>query len=408
MNRFMRKHSLRLYLSQRKRGQGFTLVELLVGMSITAIVAGLAMQALFQVQNSFTKDQKKVESGQKMSSVLEIIGREIRQAGELIVEPSFPTIKVRPLNGGGVSVIVYRAIVEPISICQDIAPSSSITALPFAINTNVVSSCKVDASSITGTNKFPLKEKTNWIDNRGTGTLLGMLYRGANRKTQPFIYNSEVSTSGASSMNLSIGTVGFVIPIVASDLAATPPIIGDDGKVSIGDTAYLVVKKEYFVCKTFSATTPRVELTTELKVRTNSLVESSPSSDPNDLSNAACDAPIAATDPTATLDTVATNIDRLDITMTTRAVATAAAPDPSPDPSPSLNASFPTVATSAIPAREWQNIQGVKIVIKAKDPLANGVNGRNNSVLSDSDRAKIEASFTAEGSFYPRNALSSK
>jgi prepilin-type N-terminal cleavage/methylation domain-containing protein len=383
-NNFMKRNSQKQNLSPSNKSQGFTLMELLVGMSVTTIVAGLVLQSLVQVQTTFTKDQKKVENGQKMSSVLEIIGREIRQAGELIVEPNFPTIKITPLSSGGASIIIYRAISEPISICQEIAGGTSVTELPFAIDTTVVSSCKVPSSSITSPSVFPTKEQ-DWVTQRGAGSLLGVLYRSTTRKTKQFVYDREVSTTGTNSMSLSIGTVAFSIPVVTGANA-------DDGKIMVGDTAYLVTKKEYLVCPSTSTDHPN-----ELIVRTNSLVESN-------ATTSACSNPVAASDPIATVDTIATNIDRLNITTTTRPTVTAANPTPSPDLSPSLNGSFPI----ASPARNWQNIQGIKIVVKAKDPLGDGITGRNTSVLSTAAREKVEESFTAEGSFYPRNALSSK
>lgn len=63
------------FLYRCNQVEGTTLLELMVGMAITTVVIGLAMQALVRTQSSFSTDQKKVENGQKMLSVLEIVGR---------------------------------------------------------------------------------------------------------------------------------------------------------------------------------------------------------------------------------------------------------------------------------------------------------------------------------------------
>jgi type II secretory pathway pseudopilin PulG len=374
---------------RRDQTQGTTIVELLVGMTITTIVAGLAMQALVKTQSSFSEDQKRVETGQKMSSVLEIVGREIKQAGELIIESNFPIIQVKSLNAGagkGASIIIYRALSEPVSMCQDYAAGTPITSFLFATDKNAPTTgvdnnltkpyCTVDPGvspnqAIQGTDTFPAKQQIGWVNQRNIAIsqkAFGAIYYVTGRTIQPFVYTSESApayTTGGS-LNLRVGIDSF-----------TP-----SQKVNTGDSAYLVEKKEYVVCGT------------DLKVRTNSIVESNTSA-----VNPACAAPNVSTDPTATLETVATNIEKMDISMTTREVATIAAPTPSPEVK-SVNATFPIVdTTTPSNSRGWQNIQAININIRSIDPL-----NRNFALLSPSEQARI----STEGTFYPRNVLSSK
>jgi prepilin-type N-terminal cleavage/methylation domain-containing protein len=384
MNKINRKNSFH----KCNQEQGFTLIELLVGMVLTTIVAGLAMQALVKTQSSFSEDQKKVENSQKMSSVLEVVGREIKQAGELIVESNFPIIQVKSLNTGadkGASIIIYRALSEPISICQEYAAGTARTSFFFATDKKVPTAgidnnetkqyCTVDPGvapnlAISGTDTLPSKQQQGWVNQRNLTSnqkALGMLYSIADGTIQSFVYTGEsapVFTAGGS-LNLKIDIDSF-----------TP-----SKKINIGDTAYLVEKKEYLVCGT------------DLKVRTNSIVESD-----NSLANPACNNPNSS-DPMAKLETVATNIKKMDVKMTTRLLATLAAPMPSPEIK-SANAIFPIVDTTT-PSnnRGWQNIQGININIISIDPF-----NRDFASLSDKEKAKI----SAEGSFYPRNVLSSK
>ena len=367
--------------------EGTTLIELLVGMSITTIVTGLAMQALVRTQSSFKIDQAKVENGQKMSSVLEIVGREIKQAGELIVESDFPIIQVKSLNTGdkkGSSIIIYRALSEPVSVCQDYVTNTAILSFFFATDKKVPANnnnenkkyCTVEpgvapTQAIQGSNILPGKQQNGWVNNRiitNNQKAFGILYSIPDRRIQSFVYNGESAPpyTADGSLNLEIKIDSF-----------TP-----SQKISTGDTAYLVEKKEYVVCGT------------ELKVRTNSIVESN-----DDAANPACVAPDNTTDPIATLETVATNISNMNITMITREVATVAAPTPGKEVN-LPNVAFPIVdITTPGNNRGWQNIQSININILSIDPL-----NRNIALLSDDDKAKI----SSEGNFYPRNVLSSK
>jgi prepilin-type N-terminal cleavage/methylation domain-containing protein len=381
MSSYMNKHKLNSF--QNYRVQGFTLLELLTGMTITTVVAGLALQALVRTQGSFTEDQKKIESGQKMSSVLEIIGREVRQAGELIVEPNYPTVVVKPRGARGASIILYRAVSEPVFICKDYPAAAAIDGFLFAIDNKVATpdpSCNKPPSDIASfADVFPPNQQTGWVETRNLSTtrvaanpvVLGTIYDVATQSVQPFVYNGESSpayTAGGS-LNLKIGTVSFAPP----------------APINIGNTAYIVIKKEYLVCSN------------ELRVRTNSKVEATAGGGDADP---ACTAPNATTDPTATLDTVATNIEKLDITMVTRLVPTNAVPNP-PAETQALNAAFPIMIVTS--PRGWHNIQGVTIQVKGIDPL-----GRNLASLPALERQRIEQSFSSQGNFYPRNALSAK
>jgi prepilin-type N-terminal cleavage/methylation domain-containing protein len=373
MNRPMKIHNHRRNLLTLPKNKGFSLIELVVTMAITSIVIALISQSLLQIQNSFSKDQKRVSANQKMSSVLEIIGREIRQAGELITDTDFPTVQVIPLSTDAnppVSLIVYRAISNPISMCTTHADNAVVNRLFFAVDTAVNLTCQVLPASVAAGNTFPVEQQAGWINQRTAagGSALGMIANnpvlpvGSPRVFRPFIYNSELSTPGINSLNLSIE----ISPITTT------------GTINIANSAYLVVKKEYLICQS------------DLIVRINSNVEST-------LNNPACDDPNPTSDPTGRKVTVATNIASMNINMITRTRPTSDVPNPVTDdlngsddgPGNGNNIAFPMTA----PIRNWQSIQGVVVNIVSANP------GTGNNAPD---------SFSSQGTFYPRNALSTR
>jgi prepilin-type N-terminal cleavage/methylation domain-containing protein len=372
MNKLIKMYNHKYKLLATKNNKGFSLIELIVTMAISSMVIALVSQLLLQTQNSFSKDQKRVSTNQKMSSVLEIIGREIRQAGELITDPDFPTIKVTPLSTGSnppVSLIVYRAISNPISMCTAHANNTTVNRLFFAIDTVTNPTCRVLPASVAAGDTFPTEQQDGWISQRTAagGRIFGMVANnplpvGSPRVFRPFLYDNELSAPGANSLNLSIG----ISPIVTT------------GTINIADSAYLVVKKEYLICES------------DLVVRINSSVEST-------LNNPACADPNPTSDPTGRKVTVATNITNMNINMITRLRPTPNTPDPVSDdlngitdgPGNGNNLEFPMTN----PIRNWQSIQGVVVNIISADP---GV------VNNPSDR------FSSQGTFYPRNALSTR
>jgi prepilin-type N-terminal cleavage/methylation domain-containing protein len=374
------------------QSKGFTLIELLLGVAVTSIVSVISTQIIISISKSFNEDQQTGINNQKMTSVLEIIGREVRQAGESVLESSFPTVQVRKRGNRGASIILYRALSEPVTVCQGSAAGTAVSNLifatdrsaPLAINT-AKPFCTVEAADV-GTEIFPPDRKEGWIDQRlrsplsigGGAALFGAVYSISGRSIQTFVYTSETKTPSATggSLVLRVGTTPFT---------AVSPIMVDD-------IAYLLEKKEYLVCAN-----------NELKVRTNSLVESASFTGTATASDPACADAVASNDPTGSVDVVATNIDKLDITMITRPTSTALIPNPTSTRQP-INNNFPI---ASLPDLNWKNIEGVQVNILAIDPLGSqGSNplGRSSSSLTQAD---IEA-FSAEGIFYPRNALSSK
>jgi type II secretory pathway pseudopilin PulG len=365
-------------LSQARTLSGFNLIELIVTMGITTTVIALASQALVQTQNNFSKDQRKVSASQKMSSVLEIVGREIRQAGEFITDTDFPTIQVIPLDASpnpNVSLVVYRAVSSSIPMCN-----TTTTRLSFAISNSLNTICQVPTTDIVAPSIFPAEQQTGWIGQRVASGGIGLgvvpqnpLPAGTPRVFKPFVYRSEYSVTGSSSrMDLGINI---------DAISTTAPT----GPIAVGSNAYLVIKKEYLICQS------------QLIVRTNSQVQSS-------FGSPACAAPNATLDPTGTMATVATDIAKLNVNMITRIRPTTAVADPPEDnfnigpgdtdgAANGNNTAFPITAPVAN-VRNWQNIQGVIVSVVAVDP--------------ESANRTTPASFIAQGNFYPRNALSTR
>ncbi|WP_373545009.1 PilW family protein [Chamaesiphon sp.] len=161
------KVALQIFSKVRKSDRGFTLIELIVGLSIMLIVSGLAMNALVEANAGFSKDKRNIESNQNMSVILDMIGNDIKQAGENISDNNFPTIEfntvviedialtedIRPKMGSS-KIIVRRAVIDPLTLCESIPANANPTtklSLIVADNTPAIvtssANCDVGTSS---------------------------------------------------------------------------------------------------------------------------------------------------------------------------------------------------------------------------------------------------------------------
>jgi prepilin-type N-terminal cleavage/methylation domain-containing protein len=133
--------------------KGFTLIELIAALLVFSIVGGLALNALTQSSNGFNRDKKTIESSQNLSAVLEMIGNDIKQAGEQIDNSKFPVITIddNPSNTGSSRITIRRALASSLTLCQQIKDtntSANTTTLVVADDT-AISSCNPSGSLTT-------------------------------------------------------------------------------------------------------------------------------------------------------------------------------------------------------------------------------------------------------------------
>ena len=134
------------------------------------IVSGLAMNALVEANAGFSKDKRNIESSQNMSVILEMIGNDIKQAGENISNNSFPTIEfntvdpediTRPedsnLKKGSSKIIVRRAVISPLTLCEQITAGQNLTTLTtIKVADNLASTVNSSANCNVATSSTPL------------------------------------------------------------------------------------------------------------------------------------------------------------------------------------------------------------------------------------------------------------
>jgi prepilin-type N-terminal cleavage/methylation domain-containing protein len=147
-----------------KTSKGFTLIELIVGLSIMLIVGGLAMNALIQASTSFNKDKRSIDSSQNMSTILEMIGNDIKQSGENINDRNFPTIEFNvaaasetTLKTGSSKIIIRRALTELLTLCEAIpAASDPTTRTSIVVADNTPATVTASANCDVGTSSSKL------------------------------------------------------------------------------------------------------------------------------------------------------------------------------------------------------------------------------------------------------------
>jgi prepilin-type N-terminal cleavage/methylation domain-containing protein len=360
---------LQLRLKKIHNSSGFTLIELMVSMTITLGVTIVALQALSSTQKEFTQDTRKIDLSQKNASILDVIGRDIRQAGEQIEDPKFPVVKMfpNPVDANkGSSLVLYRAVSSSLPLCTDIttpiAAGTTLSAWPSSSTTTAVTdafqNCKADAVKTGNTYPEVLEE---WKYKRtNKAATYGVIYDNKGN-LQPFTYGGEVEASSKIyNVNMS-------------------PAVTTTYELKSGMSAYLVEKKEYLVCGT------------DLMMRLNSQAEGQC---PVDNSNA------------PGYQIISSNIDKLELSISMRNQVDPLNPvSEDTAPSPFAGTTFPVLYPST-PQNDayWKNIQFINVKVTSKD-----IQNRNLAEAKyNNTRDEIQGGLEAQASFYPRNVMSSR
>jgi type II secretory pathway pseudopilin PulG len=148
------------FKKSKQSNTGFTLLELIFGLTIMIIVGGLAMNVFIEASSTFNKDKKSIDSSQNLSAILEMIGNDIKQSGELISDNSFPSIEFAPNSdtgsmSGSSKITIRRAVSDALTLCENIAANADPTAkttLLVADNTTATVTASTNCDVRTTTN----------------------------------------------------------------------------------------------------------------------------------------------------------------------------------------------------------------------------------------------------------------
>jgi type IV pilus assembly protein PilW len=126
---FLRKQ----YLHSSTRG--FSLVELLVVMTLGLMLTGMILSSTILHNRTFRKDLVRTRIEQNLRGAFEIIGTQIRQAGERL-PGSFPAIELVDNGSSGSDVLTLRrSLLDGLTVCRDITAGS--TLLQVYLNNTV-------------------------------------------------------------------------------------------------------------------------------------------------------------------------------------------------------------------------------------------------------------------------------
>ncbi len=119
----------------RNSNDGITMVELLISMFIASIVVGLAFTVMLFDRKLYAQDQVRTTVNQNLRSAMDMIGPDIKQAGERL-PANFPAIELNTVSGQQVLTIRRSLSSTALPVCQP--TTGTAPALTAGSNTQVI------------------------------------------------------------------------------------------------------------------------------------------------------------------------------------------------------------------------------------------------------------------------------
>ncbi|MGK7912558.1 MAG: PilW family protein [Synechococcus sp.] len=117
----------KLFQCRSSSVRGFSLVELLVATIVASSVIGVASTIVFSNRNLYLKDSSRTQVNQNIRAAIDLVGFDVRQAGERLPD-DFPAVVLNEAGNpaGSDTLVVYRSISDIVlNVCNDVNSGST-------------------------------------------------------------------------------------------------------------------------------------------------------------------------------------------------------------------------------------------------------------------------------------------
>jgi Tfp pilus assembly protein PilW len=221
---------------QTSSNKGFTLAELIVGMIITTITLGLAFAAFESASKSYSNDKVRVDTGQSLTAVLDLIGTDIKQAGEQIGNSSFPTVKIVSGN----QITLRKALTDALPLCQPVLTTNALLTTATTTANILISDGSIPTATAAGCSTVTPPalptSVSDWQTERNGGTGRVALVK-TNGQTHVLDYTTEVQDGGYTTNKK------YSLTLINNNTAAESTATVAD--YASGDSVYLIEERTY-------------------------------------------------------------------------------------------------------------------------------------------------------------------
>ena len=179
--------------SIRASSDGFSLLELLVALAILSVVGAASLSLALSARGVFEQDQQRTTINQNLRSGIDLLGIDVRQAGERLPGNAPAVEIVNGASSGPDQLILRRNLLDYVlPVCKDVNSGTARDATFIAK--------KGGGSVPTGCAPVPDADGDGWPDNleawrnyrlANGGSVLAYIYNPVTKLGEFFTYNDE-------------------------------------------------------------------------------------------------------------------------------------------------------------------------------------------------------------------------
>ncbi len=175
-----------------ENSHGFSLLEVLVAMSITALVMGMIVEGALSFRGVYSTDMARTKINGNLRSAMDIISMNVRQAGENLLS-QFPAVLLTDGASGAADTLILRRSLVPevLTLCA----SSSIGATSLAI-----SSASLANAECVAANALQLRNVFEGLRTNNDGSLRIYIYDKSSKQGEFLTYTSSPVSGGQYSL----------------------------------------------------------------------------------------------------------------------------------------------------------------------------------------------------------------
>jgi len=186
------KMSTPSYASRGSSSAGLTLVELLVAMSVTLVMMGIALSITLSSKRVYETDRARTDLNQNLRNGLDMVGLDVRQAGERL-PTDIPVIQILDgASGGSDTLVLRRNLLDPVlPLCKNIKSNT---------NADVIFVAKKNGNVPPGCSPVPDDDGDGWPENlqewkeyrvANGGAVWAYIYDPVRENGEFFLYDAE-------------------------------------------------------------------------------------------------------------------------------------------------------------------------------------------------------------------------
>lgn len=178
-----------------KMNSGFTIVELLISLTIILVITAIALSSLMSLHRLYHHDVLRAKTNQDLRGIFDLVASEVRLVGENL-PATFPALTLTDGTSGAPDVLSLRRnlVGEVLKLCNTISAGTVASTLRFSLHSSTTNPTPASCGYSVNLNNYNAWNEY-WVE-QGSGNVKAYLYNQTNRVGEFFTFNDIGINSG--------------------------------------------------------------------------------------------------------------------------------------------------------------------------------------------------------------------